>query len=96
MARLHLDIPDADLARFKDQAQREGKTLNEWLRDAAHSRLREQHQFQRFESPEEVREFFQACDAVEGPGTEPDWNEHLRVINQLQRKGFTGVEHCPH
>ena len=63
-----------DLARFEDQAQREGKTLNEWLLDAAHARSGAQHQVKRFESPVDVREFFQACDAVEGPGTEQGWS----------------------
>ena len=95
MVRLHLDIPDADLARFRDQAQREGKTLNEWLLDAAHARLRDQHQVQRFESPEEIRQFFQACDALEGSGTEPDWSEHLREISRSRGIGAHALRRQP-
>ena len=87
MAKVQLDIPDADLVRFEDQAQREGKTLNEWLLDAVHARLVDQHQVKRFESPEDVREFFQACDAIEGPGTEPDWSEHLEAISRSRTTG---------
>ena len=77
MARVQLEITDADLVRFEDQARREGKTLSEWLLDAAHRRLGDQQRGQRFESPEDIRGFFQACDAIEGPGTELDWGEHL-------------------
>ena len=82
MAKLHLNIPDADLARFKDLAQRERKTLNEWLLGAAHAGMRDQRQAQRFESPEDIRQFFQASDAIEGPGTDPDWIEHLLAIEE--------------
>ena len=91
MARLHIDIPDVDLTRFKDQAQHEGKTLNEWLLDAAYARLRNKRQVQRFESPEDVRAFFQACDALEGGGTEPGWSEHLLAISRSRTGGVTGT-----
>ena len=87
MARLHLNIPDADLARFEEQAQCEGKALKEWLLDAAHARMRDQRQVRRFESPEDIREFFHACDALEGPGTELDWSEYLGTINQSPGRG---------
>ncbi len=91
MARVQLVIPDADRELFVDQARREGKTLSAWLRDAAHARLHEQRQIQRFESPEGVRDFFRACDALEGPGTEPDWSEHLEVISRSRASGTTGT-----
>ncbi len=80
MARIHLNIPDTDLARFEDQARQEGKTLSEWLLDAAQGRLRDQQRVRPFESPEDIREFFQACDDMEGAGTEPDWSGHLQAI----------------
>ena len=35
-----------------------------------------------FESPQEVLDFFQACEDLPGPGLEPDWDVHLRVINE--------------
>ena len=87
MAELHLNIPDIDLARFDYQAQREGKTLNEWLLDAAHARMRDQRQVRRFESTEDIRAFFQACDSLEEPGTEPDWIEHLEAIRRSLAAG---------
>ena len=87
MARVQLVIPDADRDRFVDQARREGKTLSAWLRAAARARLEDRQRVRRFESPEDVREFFRACDAVEGPDTEPDWREHLQVINESRAGG---------
>ena len=67
MARVQLIVPDADRDRFVVQARREGMTLSAWLRAAAQARLDERQRVKRFESPEDVREFFRACDAIEGP-----------------------------
>ena len=91
MARVQLTIPDADRDRFVDQARQECKTLSAWLRDAAYAMLEGRQRIQRFESPEDVREFFRGCDAMEGPETEPDWSEHLRVIAESRAGGPTGT-----
>lgn len=40
-----------------------------------------------FRSAADVRAFFTACDAREGAGVEPDWEEHLKVINESRRRG---------
>ena len=39
-----------------------------------------------FESTEHLREFFQACDALPGPEAEPEWEEHLSVIDESRRR----------
>ena len=91
MARVQLVIPDADRDRFVLQARREGMTLSAWLRAAAHTRLEERQRFKPFESSEDIKEFFKACDALEGPETEPDWEEHLRIINESRASGATGT-----
>ena len=67
-------------------AQR-GHDTGAWLRAAAHQRLEEQQRSGRFESPAELAEFFRKCDALEGPGVEPDWEEHLAVINASRSRG---------
>ena len=38
-----------------------------------------------FESTEHLQEFFQACDALAGPEAEPEWEEHLSVIDETRR-----------
>ncbi len=64
-------------------------TFSAWLRAAARTRLEDRQRSGRFESPEDVRDFFRACDAVEGPETEPDWTEHLQVISESRASGST-------
>ncbi len=91
MARVQLIIPDEDRDRFAHQARMEGTTFSAWLRAAAHARLEDRQRVKRFESPEDVRAFFQACDAMDGPEAEPDWNEHLQVINASRASGKTGT-----
>ena len=82
MARVQLVIPDSDRDRYVYQAQREGMTFSAWLRAAAEERLAKQ-QPKRFESVEELREFFRECNERAGPGREPDWEESKRVIDKL-------------
>ncbi|MDE2755810.1 MAG: antitoxin [Acidobacteriota bacterium] len=87
MARVQLVIADEDRDRFVHQARREGMTLSAWLRAAAHERLQERQRAKPFQSPEDLEEFFRACDRLEGPETEPDWDRHLDLINQSRRRG---------
>ncbi len=87
MARVQLVIPDEDRDRFVHQARREGMTLSAWLRAAARERLQERQHAKPFQSPEDLEEFFRTCDSLEGPETEPDWDQHLDLINQSRRRG---------
>ena len=87
MARVQLVIPDEDRDRFSHQARSEGLTLSAWLRAAARERLEARQRVVPFESPAELERFFRTCDTLEGPGTEPDWHEHLAVINESRRRG---------
>lgn len=91
MARVQLVIPDEDRDRFVHQARREGLTLSGWLRAAARARLEEGQGSARFESPEELAAFFRECDTLPGPDREPDWEDHLRVIEESRRRGATGT-----
>ena len=88
MARVQLVIPDEDRDRFVHQARREGMTLSAWLRTAARERLEARQRVKRFESPEDVEEFFRWCDSLDGPEREPDWSEHLRVISESRTRGL--------
>ncbi len=90
MARVQLVIPDADRDRFVTQARREGMSLSAWLRAAARECLDARQQLDQFQSPEDVRSFFRSCASLEGPETEPDWHEHLRVMNESRAGVATG------
>ena len=87
MARVQLVMADDDRDSFVHQARREGMSLSAWLRAAARERLERRQRVKPFESPEEVEEFFRSCAALEGPETEPDWSEHLRVMSESRGRG---------
>jgi len=87
MARVQLVMPDEDRDRYVEQARREGLSFSAWLRCAARERLEARQSATRFESPAEVREFFRALERRDGPETEPDWSEHLRVLGEARRRG---------
>ena len=91
MARVQLVMPDADRDRFVDQARREGMSLSAWLRVAARERLEARQRVKQFQSPDDVKEFFKSCAVLDGPETEPDWSEHLRVMNESRAAGVTGT-----
>ena len=87
MARVQLIVPNQDRDRYVHQARSEGLTLSAWLRAAAQDRLEKQQRSKRFKSIEELNQFFAECDQLVGPGTEPDWEEHLAVINESRGRG---------
>ncbi len=78
-------IPDEDLSLFVKQAHKEGITLSAWLRAAARERYERQSQVQPFESVADLEAFFAECDKLEPTETEPDWEQHLAVINEARR-----------
>ena len=87
MARVQLVIPDEDRDRFVHQARREGMTLSAWLRAAARDRLEKRQRTESFGSAADVEAFFRWCDTLERPESEPDWQEHLAVINRSRSSG---------
>ena len=91
MARVQLVMPDADRDRFVHQARQEGMSLSAWLRAAARERLEKCQSVKLFQSPEDVEEFFRSCASLDGPETEPDWSEHLGVMNESRGTGVTGT-----
>lgn len=98
MATVQFTVPDGDLKCFAEQALHEGITLDVWLRVAAQERLareRQAHEHPRppgpFETVEDLEAFFLWCDTLEGPEREPDWEEHLRVINESRARGTSGT-----
>ena len=56
-------------------------TLSAWLHAAGRARLENRQLTRPFASAKDAMEFFRACDDLDGPEVEPDWSEHLRVIN---------------
>lgn len=90
MARVQLIIPDEDHDLFVHQARLEGMTFSAWLRTAAHMRLEECRRSRAFRSPTRLKEFFRACEDLEGPDREPEWEEHLGAINASRNTNASG------
>lgn len=91
MARVQILMSDEDRERFVYQAKREGMTLSAWLRLAARERLKAKQKQKPFESVEELEEFFRQSDERRGDGVEPDWEDHLKVINESKMRGLPEV-----
>ena len=94
MARVQLVIPDEDRVRYGAEARREGVSFSEWLREAARERFERKRQGRRFKTREDLEAFWRECDeanARAGIEREPDWEEHLAVINASRSKGLPGT-----
>lgn len=86
-ARIHILVDEAEKARYRRQAEREGKSLGAWLREAAEEKLEAAVTEERIETVEDLEKFFEECDAREG-SPEPDWEEHRKVIEGSRRQGL--------
>ena len=88
MARIQLTVPDAERDRYAPQAHKEGLTLSAWLRKAAEERLdKQQKTASRSSSVAKLRELWAWSDQLPGPDVEPDWEEHLKAINDAKGSG---------
>lgn len=88
-SRIHILVDEADKIRYRTQAEREGKSLGAWLREAAEEKLAAVEDAA-LETVDELDRFFAACDARE-TGTEPDWEEHRAVIVRSRTEGLNAT-----
>ena len=87
--RIQVILDEEEAARFKSQAIRESKSLSAWLRDAGRKVLKMDSQEQSLSELDHLKKFFKKCNERER-GTEPDWEEHKKLIEE----GFSG-KHKP-
>ncbi|MDZ7778421.1 MAG: hypothetical protein U5R14_00600 [Gemmatimonadota bacterium] len=85
--RIHIVLDPEDKARYRAQAEREGKSLAAWLREAAEDRLRGARDRKSLRSREALEAFFDACDEGETE-REPDWDEHRALIERSRVRGL--------
>jgi hypothetical protein len=88
--RVQVILEEQERDAFQRQAAREGLSLSGWLREAGRERLERHYQEVRIRSVQELRAFFDACDAREA-GEEPDWEEHLATIGRSLAEGRAGT-----
>jgi predicted DNA-binding protein len=88
-ARVQVLLDQAEKARLERGAKHLGRSLSAFMREAALDKLAELENQKAFTKPE-LKEFFKQCGKLES-GREPDWEEHLQVINASVRKGSSGT-----
>ena len=86
MTRVQVLVPEEEREAFRREAQKEGRSLSAWLREAGRAKLASTKTKRM--SLEELKAFFAASDARE-QGREPDWEDHLKVIEASMRSGAT-------
>ena len=79
MSRIHFIVKETAKIRYQAQADREGKSLGQWMREAAQEKLATTRP--RKFTVEELEQFAAECDARLPPGArEPDWTEVKREL----------------
>ena len=75
-------------SNVRRQAEREGQSLSRWLQEHGLEGLDERNAKKKLATGAELEKFFVECDRREnGRGQEPDWEDHLRVIDASQSGG---------
>ncbi|MYH09981.1 MAG: hypothetical protein F4012_12890 [Gemmatimonadales bacterium] len=83
MSRIHFVVKESAKIRYQAEAEREGKSLGQWLREAADERLAATRR--RKFTVEELKEFAAKCDARHPPGAkEPDWPEIKKMLAETR------------
>ena len=87
MVRFHILLDDSEKEEFRRLAEREGKSLGEWIRAAARDRAAAAAAEHRIDSREALQDFFVECDRrTEGQGSEPDWEVHKDAIARVYER----------
>jgi hypothetical protein len=79
-------IKEREREAFRQEAEREGKSLSGWLRESALDRLETTKAAAKMTLASDLRKFFKACDLRE-KGREADWEEHLKDMEQSRATG---------
>lgn len=87
--RIHIVVDRTEKEQFRRLAARAGKSLSEWLRDAAREKVAAAEADPLLGTVEDLRRFFAECDDLES-GIEPDWEQHRSVIEGSVSRGAAG------
>lgn len=90
IVRVQVLIEEREREAFRQVAEQEGKSLSGWMRESALDRLEATKTAGRITSSADLRRFFKACDLRE-KGREPDWEEHLKVMEESRKTGRSGT-----
>jgi len=88
--RVQVLLDEVEREAFRALARREGLSLSAWLRKAGKEKLLAKEQRKSIYDKDSLERFFVACDA-QGHGNEPDWEDHLKVIDSSRTSGRAGL-----
>jgi hypothetical protein len=87
--RVQVVLDEEERATFQEQARRESLSLSAWLRAAGLERLALKKP-KGLGDPQELLAFFARCERQEGEGAEPDWEQHLQILDAARARGAAG------
>ncbi len=76
--RVQVILKEEEVAKFKQQARKQSKSLSAWMREAAYKMLQQDEQ-KKLTEEQVLKKFFLDCNRREA-GQEPNWNEQKRLI----------------
>ncbi len=89
--RIHIVLDGAEKERYRALAEREGKNLSEWIRQAVRERAATYSRDDgALDSPESLQAYFDELDRLRGddPTPEPDWEDQERAIADSKTHGL--------
>lgn len=87
--RVQVILDEAEVDEIKHLARSEGLSLSAWFREAGRERVRASRERERLSTVAVLESFFAACDQRQrGEEREPNWEEHLRVIEDSRSRGL--------
>lgn len=84
--RVQVIVDEMEREAFRRVAEQEGKSLSTWLREGALERLEARKTETSIDSVAALMKFFKACRLREKE-REPDWDAHLRVMEESRERG---------
>lgn len=86
MPRIHFVVSETAKIAYRTEANREGKSLGEWMRGAADEKLAAARP--RKFTVKELARFNAECDQRRSEEPEPEWDESKRVIAESRLAGL--------
>lgn len=86
MPRIHFVVSETAKIAYRTEASREGKSLGEWMREAADEKLAAARP--RKFTVKELARFNAECDQRRSEEPEPEWDESKRVIAESRLAGL--------
>ena len=87
-SRVQVILSQEDLEAFRQEAAARQRSLSNWLRQAGLKELQARRS-RPIRTPDDLREFFASL--PQEAGTEPDWRNHLQVIDASRHRGATAT-----